>query len=163
MQQQPEMILINTTIRLRKINKKDYDIALPWYQDVEVLKGTAGPERKDPYDRATVADMYEYLSNIGECYIIEVLEASSWVPIGDVTLSDTTMPIVIGNKSYWGKGIGKRVIQALLIRAKQLGFNKITLKDIYFDNERSLRLFKSCGFKQIGITRHGVVLELDEV
>jgi len=160
---QPATILIDDIIRLRKIKKVDYDIALPWYQDMEVLKGTAGPERKEPYDRTTVVDMYEYLANIGECYIIEVLEMSSWIPIGDVTLSETTMPIVIGNKGYWGKGIGKHVIKALLVRAKQLGFKKITLKDIYYNNKRSLRLFKSCGFQQIGTTKHGVVLELDKI
>lgn len=159
--QQPDIILIDSNIRLRKINENDYDIALPWYQDMEVLKGTAGPDRKEPYDQATLIDMYEYLSNIGECYIIEVLEKASWIPIGDVTLSEKTMPIVIGNKSYWSKGIGERVVKALVDRAKQLGYKKLTLKEIYFDNKRSLRLFKSCGFKQTGTTQYGVLLELD--
>ncbi len=155
------IILIDNNLRLRKINENDYDIALSWYQDMEVLKGTAGVGREEPYDKATVKNMYEYLIRIGECYIIEVLEKASWIPIGDVTLSKETMPIVIGNKSYWNKGIGKRVVKTLIKRAKQLGYKKLNLQEIYFDNERSLRLFKSCGFKQIGTTKYGVLLELD--
>jgi len=152
------IILIDNNLRLRKINENDYDIALSWYQDMEILKGIGSEE---PYDKTTVINMYKYLIKIGECYIIEVLEKASWIPIGDVTLSKETMPIVIGDKNYWGKGIGKRAVKTLIKRAKQLGYRKLTLKEICFDNERSLRLFKSCGFKQIGTTKYGVLLELD--
>ncbi len=38
--QQTDTILIDSSIRLREINESDYDIALPWYQDMEALKGT---------------------------------------------------------------------------------------------------------------------------
>ncbi|MFC1705850.1 GNAT family N-acetyltransferase [Planctomycetota bacterium] len=39
------------------------------------------------------------------------------------------MPIVIGDKSRWGQGIGKRVVGALLGRARDHGYSKITLKE----------------------------------
>ena len=157
---QPEILAVDSTIRLRTVNATDIDAALPWYQDADVLKGTGGPGRTEPYDRTTVVRMYEYLAGIGECYMIEIREDSLWIPIGDVTLAETTMPIVIGNKAYWNRGIGKRVIMTLLNRARDLGFKKIALKEIYFDNERSLRLFQACGFRVEGKTEDGWVLEI---
>ena len=40
----------------------------------------------------------------------EILENNSWKAIGDVTLSQENLPIVIGDSDYFGKGIGKRGI-----------------------------------------------------
>lgn len=93
--------------------------------------------------------MYSYLSDNGELYFIEVLYEELWILIGDLTLSDKMMPIVIGNKKYWGKGIAKKVLKALIERAKNIGFSSIKLKGIYKYNERSKKLFTSVGFKKI--------------
>jgi uncharacterized protein GlcG (DUF336 family) len=64
--------------------------------------------------------MYTYLESIGELYFIEVYEGNTWIPVGDVTLSDKNMPIAIGEPKYWGRGIGKDVISKLLERAKKI-------------------------------------------
>jgi len=151
---------ITENIRLRPVSLDDLDIALPWYQDMEVLKYTAGIERSDPYDRETVRSMYHYLMSIGECYIIEVKEKSSWFPIGDVTLSEETIPIVIGKKEYWGRGIAKKVLLYLIRRAKEIGYTRIRAKEIYDFNHRSLNLFSSLGFKEVRKTEHGIEMEL---
>lgn len=158
---QPGILFINENLRLRKISDSDYKIAFSWYQDLEVLKGTAGPNRVEPYDKSTLVSMYKYLATIGECYIIEILDSTAWLPIGDVTLAKDTLPIVIGNKTYWGKGIGKQVISALLDRARELGFKNICLNEIYFDNERSKRLYESCGFKKVGSTSDAYLYRID--
>ena len=90
--------------------------------------------------------MYQYLSSIGELYFIEILENQTWKLIGDVTLSEQNMPIVIGEEKYWGNGIGKKVIYTLIKRAKAIGLTKIYIPVIYLYNECSQNLFKSTGF-----------------
>ena len=155
-----QFLMVIENIRLRPISLDDVDIAMPWYQDMEVLKYTAGIERNIPYDRETVKNMYQYLMNIGECYIIEVIEKSSWIPVGDVTLSEETIPIVIGRKEYWGRGIAKEVLLYLIQRAKDIGYTRIRAKEIYDLNHRSLNLFNSLGFTEVRKTDHGIEMEL---
>ena len=151
---------VTDNIRLKPASLDDVELALPWYQDVEILKYTAGIERETPYDRETVTRMYQYLMKIGECYIIEVQEGTTWVPIGDVTLSEETIPIVIGRKEYWGRGIGKKVLLSLIQRAKEIGYKRIKVKEIYRYNERSMSLFRSLGFIEVGKTDKGIEMEL---
>lgn len=151
---------VTDTIRLRPATLDDVDIALPWYQDMEILKYTAGIGRDTPYDRETVRNMYQYLLKIGECYIIEVENESTWLPIGDVTLSRETIPIVIGRKEYWGRGIAKNVLLYLIQRAKDIGYTRIKAQEIYDFNTRSLNLFHSLGFKKLQKTEHGIEMEL---
>ena len=93
--------------------------------------------------------MYDYLSKMGELYFIEIYEENHWKTIGDATLSETNMPIVIGDEKYWGKGIGKKVISKLIERAKEIKLKKICIPTIYTYNERSQNLFKSMGFVEV--------------
>jgi len=151
---------ITENIRLRPTSLDDVDIAMPWYQDIEILKYTAGIDRNIPYDRKTVRSMYQYLMKIGECYIIEVKEETTWLPIGDVTLSEETIPIVIGRKEYWGRGIAKTVLFSLIQRAKDIGYTRIKVKEIYDFNDRSINLFSSLGFTEMRKTEHGIEMEL---
>lgn len=100
------------------------------------------------YDLETIYRMYSKLDELGELYFIEIMDDGVYKIIGDGTLSEENMPIVIGDKKYWGLGIGKKVILKLLDRAKELGYKSITIPEIYDYNNRSKRLFKSVGFKE---------------
>jgi len=145
---QLNIINIDERLRLRTACKEDYKYALPWYQDKKILYYSEGVSDKS-YDLEIINRMYIYLSDNGELYFIEVLDKKTWIPIGDVTLSDKMMPIVIGNKKYWGKGIAKKTLKTLIVRAKNIGFSSINLKGIYKYNERSKKLFISVGFQKI--------------
>lgn len=111
------------------------------------------------YNLEEIKRMYTYLDLIGELYFIEVLE-DKWISIGDVTLSEKMMPIVIGDESYWGLGIGKKVISKFIERAKLIGLNKLCVSNIYNYNDRSRRLFKFFGFVKVGTTEKGETYEL---
>lgn len=151
--QQPEIINITSELRLRKFDNK-YSFALAWYQDGETVKLVDGLDA-EKYDSDTLKRMYEYLNNIGELYFIEILENNKFLPIGDVTFCKDDMPIVIGNKSYRGKGIGKKVIEALIQRARDLGYQELKVGEIYNYNIASQKLFESCGFKKAEPTNNG--------
>lgn len=145
---QPHTILIDGYLRLRAPNRTDWERALPWYQNQNILYYSEGVTDK-VYDMDIINRMYAYLSKIGELYFIEVYEENHWKTIGDATLSEINMPIVIGDEKYWGKGIGKRVISKLIERAKEIKFKRIFIPVIYTYNERSQNLFKAMGFVEV--------------
>ena len=156
---QPQVININTELRLRKYDN-EFSFAIDWYSDKETVKLVDGVDAKE-YDLNTLKRMYEYLNNIGELYFIEVLEENSFKPIGDVTFWKEDMPIVIGDEKYRGKGIGKRVLGALIQRARELGYKEIKVREIYPYNIASQKLFESVGFKKTGNTSKGFTYTLN--
>ncbi|GAA0689995.1 MULTISPECIES: GNAT family N-acetyltransferase [Clostridium] len=150
---QIEVINIDDTLRLRKFDYK-YDFALQWYQDEELVRLVDGPD-SEIYTLTKLKRMYEYLNNKGELYFIEIKEGEDFVPIGDVTIWEDDIPIVIGNKKYQGQGIGKKVIAALIERGRELGFQTMKVREIYSYNISSQKLFKSMGFIESGQTPLG--------
>ncbi|WP_244853399.1 GNAT family N-acetyltransferase [Ornithinibacillus bavariensis] len=139
-------IINDNDLQLRPIQlTEDLSIALPWYQDKEVLYYSEG-EGTLPYDITTIERMYNYLTKNGEVYIIEIRISDQWIPIGDATLSNEMIPVVIGHKEFRGKGVGKRVINLLIKRAKELNWKQINVHKIYSYNVASRKMFESLGF-----------------
>lgn len=145
---QPDIIWIEEKLRLRTPDLSEWSMAIPWYSDEKVMYFSEGVENK-VYDINMINKMYKYLSNIGELYFIEVFENGFWIAVGDVTLSEDNMPIVIGNPKYWSRGISKKVLLKLINRGKLMGFKKIYIPTIYTYNKRSQNLFSSMGFIQV--------------
>ncbi|MDO7205782.1 GNAT family N-acetyltransferase [Paraclostridium bifermentans] len=56
------------------------------------------------------------------------------------------LPIVIGDKLYHNKGIGKSVLRSLILRARELELECINVQEIYDYNICSQKLFESFGF-----------------
>lgn len=150
--EQPNFISIDEKIRLRKFDG-NYDFAFDWYQDEDTVYLVDGI--KKPYDRETLTRMYEYLNSHGELYFIEHLEEDKWIPIGDVAFWKDDLPIVIGNKSYRGMGIGKKVIRALIERGRSLGYESLHVNEIYEYNTASRSCFESLGFEVYEQTEKG--------
>ena len=149
--EQPWIIQIDTDLRLRKFD--DYfDFAFHWYQDEDLVYLVDGVKR--PYSRETLANMYHYLDRHGELYFIEVLE-DVWKPIGDVCFWQEDMPIVIGDPGYRGKGIGSRVISALIARGRELGYDRLRVNEIYEYNTASRKCFENAGFRCLEKTEKG--------
>lgn len=140
---QPEIIDIEPGLRLRAFDGK-YDFAFDWYQDPEIVYLVDGVRR--PYSRETLTAMYAYLHKHGELYFIEIQKNGQFVPVGDVTFWADDMPIVLGDPEYRGKGIGKKVVSALIARAKSLGFAQLRVGEIYDWNIASQKCFTSMGF-----------------
>ncbi len=158
---QPELLPVSETLRLRKYDK-NHDFALSWYLDPETVWLVDGD--KGLYTPELLSKMYSYQDAHGELYFIEVRENDKWKPIGDVCLSTDDFAIVIGEKDFRGKGIGKSVVSALVDRARALGWNQVRLSDIYDFNAGSRRLFTSLGFRAEAKTEkgHSYILTLEK-
>ena len=150
--EQPEYIQIDDALRLRRYDGTA-DFALSWYRDEETVYLVDGVRKA--YDREYLYDMYTWLDAHGELYFIETRENGAWVPIGDVTFSREDLPIVVGAPEYRGRGIGKRVVRALMDRGRRLGYDALGVKEIYDWNAGSVRCFTSCGFAPVDRTEKG--------
>lgn len=149
---QPGIIPIGENLRLRKFDGV-YDFALVWYQDPELVWLVDG--NREPYDRDRLSRMYRYLNDTGELYFIETRIDGRFTPIGDVTFRQEDMPIVIGDPAFRGRGIGRRVISALVRRGRALGYPHLSVREIYDWNEASRRCFESVGFRENSKTEKG--------
>ena len=155
---QPEYISISPTLRLRRYDGV-HDFALDWYRDEETVWLVDGDRKL--YDPELLGRMYAYLNEHGELYFIELADDDSFRPIGDVTFWREDMPIVIGDKSMRGRGIGRSVIAALVERGRSLGYESLSVEEIYDWNTASSRCFESLGFIAAEKTEKGHSYKLD--
>lgn len=141
--EQPEQIAVSETIRLRRYDG-EHAFALEWYQDPDMIWMIDND--RNLYDAEKLGRMYRYLNNQGELYWIEALENGVFRPIGDVTFWQEDMPIVIGDPAYRGKGVGRKVIAALVQRGRELGYDRLYVDSIYHYNAASRKCFQAAGF-----------------
>ena len=150
---QPDILEIDEMLRLRRFDGH-FAFALPWYQDEETVWLVDGVRR--PYDRAQLERMYGYLDRRGELYFIELSDGQGdWRPVGDVTFWQEDMPIVIGDHSCRGKGIGGKVVGRLVERGRELGYDCLCVQEIYRHNPASKRCFEKAGFQVYEQTEKG--------
>jgi len=150
--EQPAVLQIGETLRLKKFDGP-CEFALGWYQEAETLRMVDGKE--EPYTLERLRGMYRYLDGRGELYWIEALQNGGYTPVGDVTLMRDDLPIVIGDRAFRGRGIGKAVLAALIARARAFGWRELLVNEIYSWNVPSQRLFESMGFRRYGPVSRG--------
>lgn len=149
---QPEFITVDKNLRLRKFDGVA-DVAFEWYQDTETVYLVDGV--KEPYTMGKLNGMYRYLDAHGELYFIEIDEGEGFRRIGDVCFWQDDMPMVIGDRNCRGKGIGRKVIAALIRRGRELGWRTLRVGEIYDYNTASRRCYESAGFRACEKTEKG--------
>lgn len=146
---QPPYLTVEEGLRLVTVNG-DHAFALRWYQNPDTVRMLDKYE-DDEYDLIGLEWMYHFLSRVGELYFIECRGRL----IGDVAMNRDDFNIMIGLPEYRGQGIGKKVIERMKERARELGYAKIAVKEIYDFNLPSIACFTKCGFKRGGKTKDG--------
>ena len=77
---------------------------------------------------------------IGQCVLFDPNETSRTIQLG----------IVIGDKSYWGKGYGREAVRLLVDYAfRHRNYRRVWLW-VHADNERAIRAYLACGFVEEG-------------
>ncbi|WP_105150040.1 GNAT family N-acetyltransferase [Streptococcus suis] len=149
---QADILKIDNQIRLRRYDGI-HNFAFEWHQDLELVWLIDGDQER--YSLDLLDRMYDYLSKNGECYFIEIFEDNQFIPIGDVTLFVDDFAIAIGDKRYWKKGIGTKVLHRMIERARDVGLEEILVEEIYDWNTGSRKLFEKCGFEAVEKTKKG--------
>ena len=55
-------------------------------------------------------------------------------------------------KAYWGLGIGSAITRALILKAKEMGYEQLEL-EVVASNERGIALYKKLGFEAYGLRK----------
>ena len=144
-------------LKLRPFKTADFDIAVPFYRDPEFLNAV---EESPPDEPVTT----EYLKKAGKFmrdsgFLFAIVEKASGRTIGEVCLQWMNLerakiegekimrlPIGIWDKTLWGKGYGKEVVQCLMAHAfEKLEIDRFCPVDVPVDNIRSIALWRSLG------------------
>lgn len=141
---QPKKIVVNEEVVLVKYYPY-YKKTIKWYQDPQLCKQVDNVDYV--YNQKKLSNMYRYLNKNGEVYYIKYKDNGRYKLIGDVSLWNNTMAIVI-EKNYQNRHIGRAVVNAILSRAKEIGKKEIIV-EIYSFNKQSQKMFLSIGFQKI--------------
>lgn len=137
---------------------KDADAALWQEWDVDSDVQAFMPEPRN--EMRAIAEQYKYIE---ECRADEAgfywsIESKEGVTIGTVALTEfndyhgvADLGIVIGDKSYWGKGVATEVVTALVSYAfGHLNISRINA-EVEAGNIPMMKLLEKVGFKPDGL------------
>ncbi len=142
--------------------KDDAYIYHKWRNDLEVMFSTS-----PTLDLYSIEETKHFVENIilgssnSKSYIIEDNETNK--PIGitslvniDVKNRNAELIIDIGEKSYWGKGLGTEAVRTILEYAfLELNFHRISLR-VFSLNPKAIHIYTKLGFKQEGVSRQSL-------
>lgn len=105
----------------------------------------------------TIPELQQYIkvkNSSANCLFSGIFLKGSQKHIGTIKLepidfakSKATLGILIGDKNYWGKGLGKESINLILNYAfKNLNLKEVNL-GVSVENKRAINLFEKTGFK----------------
>ena len=146
-------------IKLRPMGTNDLEKIVAWNQDTEVMYWYDGSKGRRT---EAIQDHYLTAMQAGSCWIIEFKD----VAVGECRLYQGCPPVpemeerlagvkvsffelMIGEKDYWGQGIGAKVIQLLTQHALSTGSDVVTAFDINSYNHRCIRAFESVGYQRL--------------
>lgn len=146
-------------IYLRALEPDDYKVSIHWRQDDAIWKQLLGEKHfvSAEYEKRWMAESVSIQKTdirLGICLESDqrLIGLTSLASIDMVHRSARTQ-IMIGDKSYWGLGIGTQVLQKLLTFAfDERGLERIWCR-ILMSNLASQRLHRKAGYVQEGLMR----------
>lgn len=134
-------------IQLKKFTSEDYHILLSWIDNAETLMQFSGPVYTFPLDHTQL----DRSLNDPNRFAFKVIEQNSSQMIGyaEIYLKENIANlgrIIIGNKTFRGKGIGQEIVQQLLKYAFiDLDQQKVEL-NVYDWNIAAIKCYEKVGF-----------------
>lgn len=148
--------LVGERIYLSPRNVEDVEVFTKWMNDFHVTDYTGRS-----HQTVTLQDEKEYLEkSSNDKNVFAIIDMEKDQLIGSIGLHQVdninrtaTLGIFIGDDEYRSKGYGTEAIKLIL----DFGFNYLNLNNIDLAlmefNERALKCYKKCGFKEIGRRR----------
>ena len=143
---------------LRPMTEGDWDLLLKWNSDPEILYYAEGDD-VSAYSLEQIQEIYRGVSQNAFCFIIEV----DGQAIGECWLQKMNLErilckhpgvdcrridLLIGEKAFWGQGIGTQVIQLLTAFASERERADLVFGcDIADYNTASLKAFQRAGYQ----------------
>ena len=127
------------------------ELSWNWLNDSEIKKLTNTPT----FSREDQINWYDTLEIKKDYLIWGVQEGETKIGVcglKKITKIDCEYWGYIGEKTYWGKGIGRIMMEMLEFRAREMQLQSIWLQ-VLDDNLRAIKLYEKLGYineKQIG-------------
>lgn len=154
------MKLEGKTIYLRPIKIEDANSTyVNWLNDKEINQYL-----ESRFVLATTENVKKFIENIiqtTDTFFFAIIDKITNEHIGNIKLGPVNtyhkrgdIGLLIGNKKYWGKGIGTEAIALI----SDFAFNNLNLDKImagcYANNIGSFKAFIKCGFVEEGLFKH---------
>jgi len=147
--------LVGKKCYLSPMNVEDAEQFTEWMNDLEVITHLGASA-----EPVTIAAERKKLEELGDKHVYAIVDIETDKLIGSTGLNNINpthaccwLGIMIGDKSYHGKGYGHEAIELLL----GFAFNFLNLHNVslwvYDDNARGIACYKSVGFKECGRRR----------
>ena len=156
---------IGAQIYLRPLEREDLnDKYLGWLNDPEANRylesGTI------PYTKENLEKFYQQIISSSDQIILAIADRKTNLHIGNVKLGPidwihrkATFGILIGEREFWGKGIGTEATRMMVEYGFfQLNLNRIEL-GVHVENEAAIRIYQKAGFQIEGRFRKSVFHE----
>lgn len=138
---------------------------LSWLNDREVTKLIASPILEKENDLSIIDESYQrFTSENCQGFFIRDKKSSEFIGTAkldkiDLYHNSAELGIMIGEKSFWGKGISKQVFEILM----QYAFCNIGVNRLWggtnYNNFAMRKTFTNLGFKQEGILRMANIID----
>ncbi len=152
-----KIVLRGERVVLRPLTEDDWGLLLRWNSDPEVLYFTEGDDVSS-YTLDQIQSIYRHVSQTAFCFVVVV----TGVSVGDCWLQQMNLErvlqkypkanckridLVIGEKQFWGQGLGTEVIQLLSAFAfDNQDADLIFGCDVADYNTASLKAFQKAGY-----------------
>ena len=143
-----------TEIYIKELSEIDVsDNYLKWMNDTEINRYLES--RFSTYTLEELKDFVKEQQRSKTSYLFGIYTKTDDIHIGNIKIGGIdphhkrgSIGLIIGNKEYWGKGIGTKAVKLLLeFVFESLKLNKVTA-GMYKNNIGSYKLFKQLGFKE---------------
>lgn len=145
------MIIKGKKIYLKKgLSNKLYSAMLKWFTDIEVMRYVSFV--KTMVNMKGIEDVKLFCKDAKNAiffgiYLNKLNKLIGYSVIGDIKNKQGEFGIIIGEKDYWGKGVGAEATKLMV----DYSFNQIGLERIYLTtseyNKNAIRLYKKFGFE----------------
>ena len=155
------MDLTSFRVYLRAFELADYQTTHPWREDVDVLNGIVGKKYfvSQEYEKKWINEaIFDNRSLKLAICLKKTNEHIGNVYLGMIDHMDKncTFGILLGDKRYWGQGIGTEATLLMLHHAfYELGMVRVSSRQL-LTNTASIKLHEKCGFKHEGVLRKAV-------
>ena len=150
------MDIQGTNISLRSIDMSYVsDNYVSWMNDKEVISGLQNPVI--PYTKEMLSDYIQSVIKNSNNQMFAIIDNTSGKHIGNIKLivnkenKNCELGILIGDKNFWGKGVGQESCKLLVKYAfNDLNLSKVWLA-VHANNNAAIRLYEKIGFQTEGV------------
>lgn len=148
-----------SNIKLVTYNEDFLEKSWGWLNDKEIKHLTMTPN----FEKLDQVEFFQKIKTHTSYFIYGLVYAGN--PIGACGLKNfidnkAELWLYIGNKDYWGKGLGRIIMHYLESEAINKGLKKLYLKVIK-ENLVAIKLYKNTGYVEVDVNERFIIMEKD--